>query len=62
VHPSVQQLGDAWITSGRSSALQVLSVVVEGEFNLLINPAHADFALVTVDTVSPYEFDQRLLR
>ena len=62
IPPSVQLLGDQWVASGRSLALRVPSVIVEGGFNLLINPEHKGFARVSVQSVSAYAFDPRLLR
>ena len=40
---STQEIGAEWIQSGRSVALKVPSVVVDGEWNVLLNPAHRDF-------------------
>jgi len=42
--PACVALGQAWITSMRSVALQVPSAVTMGEYNVLLNPAHPDFA------------------
>ena len=62
IPPSVQLLGDQWIASGRSLALRVPSVNVEGGFNLLINPEHKSFARISVASIAPFAFDRRLLR
>ena len=62
IPPSVQLLGDQWIATGRSLALRVPSVIVEGGFILLINPEHKGFARVSVQSISAYAFDPRLLR
>jgi RES domain-containing protein len=62
VPASTQAVGDEWVRSNRSLALRVPSVIVDAVFNLLINPMHADFAALTIDSVSPYSFDPRLLR
>ncbi len=62
VPTSAQLFGDQWIASGRALALRVPSVIVPGGFNLLINPQHRDFARVTVDAVTAFDFDARLLR
>jgi RES domain-containing protein len=62
VPPSVQRVGDEWISSGRSLALRVPSVIVDGGFNILINPAHAAFTRLRVDSIVPFDFDPRLLR
>ena len=64
-YPSPKDLADIgsrWVTEGRSLVLRVPSVVVEGDFNILINPYHPDMAGVKIHTISPYELDKRLLR
>ena len=38
--PASQHLGDDWLATGRSPVLRVPSVIVPGEFNYLLNPAH----------------------
>lgn len=53
-------LGDRWLESGRSAVLRVPSVVVRGEFNYLLNPAHPDFARIKAGPPEVFKFDQRL--
>ena len=54
--------GDEWLASGRSVALQVPSVIVPVEANVLLNPAHPDFRLEWVKAgPEAMEFDPRLL-
>jgi RES domain-containing protein len=57
-----RDLGSDWAGSRRSLALQVPSVVVEGDSNLLVNPAHADFSKVAVAEAIPFRFDPRMFR
>lgn len=57
-----QQIGAAWCAAGRSLLLPVPSAVVEGEWNVLINPLHPDAARITVSTSKPFRFDARLFR
>ncbi len=53
--------GTRWIV-GRSTALLIIpSVIVPEEFNVLVNPAHADMAGVTARKVRKWTFDPRLL-
>jgi hypothetical protein len=59
---SPQALGDWWIESKLSAVLEVNSVVVPGEHNYLLNPAHADFGVITVDPPALFHFDPRLFR
>ena len=61
-HPILQKLGADWIASQRTVALQVPSAVVEGEWNVLLNPAHPDFAKLVVGEPEPFHFDNRMFR
>jgi RES domain-containing protein len=61
-HPALQILGADWIASQRSLALEVPSVVVEGEWNVLLNPAHPDFDRITLNEPKPWSFDQRMFK
>jgi RES domain-containing protein len=56
-----REFGDAWLAEGRFLALSVPSVLVPQERNLLINPAHALMHSVTIVSVEPFRFDQRLV-
>jgi len=53
-------IGHAWLQSGRSLALQVPSVVMPQERNLLLNPAHPEFLRVRLLDAQPFHFDERL--
>jgi RES domain-containing protein len=53
-------VGAEWLKSSRSAALRVPSVLTRGEFNILINPAHADFKLVRVASLADYKYDTRM--
>jgi RES domain-containing protein len=57
-----RDLGSEWVKSARSAALLVPSVAVEGDWNVLLNPAHADFAKVAVAEPIPFRFDPRMFR
>lgn len=55
------QLGNAWLQAGRTLALRVPSVLVPQEYNLLLNPAHPEFAQVRLAAEpEPFFFDERL--
>ncbi|WP_368563855.1 RES family NAD+ phosphorylase [Pseudoxanthomonas sp. UTMC 1351] len=56
----VQAVGDTWLQQRESLALKVPSAVCSGECNLLINPAHRDFALLAVVSVKSFSLDSRL--
>lgn len=52
--------GTAWVRSRRSALLVVPSVIVAEEFNILMNPAHADSARITAAKVRKWLYDPRL--
>lgn len=60
--PATQAIGDAWVAGGESAALRVPSVVVPGEFNFILNPAHPDFGRVRIGAPMAFPFDPRLAR
>lgn len=51
--------GDAWIASGASALLLVPSVIVPEEYNVLINPRHADATTIVATTVKRWIYDPR---
>ena len=57
-----RDLGSGWAASGRSAALRVPSVVVDGDWNVLLNPRHADFSKMQVAALKPFRFDGRMFR
>ena len=59
--PSTQVIGDRWVKEARSAVLGLPSIVVRGEANYLLNPAHPDFARISVGKPEPFTFDPRLL-
>lgn len=60
--PTTKALGDAWIREGRSAVLAVPSVILSGEPNYLLNPAHPEFGRIQIGRPEPFAFDPRLLR
>jgi RES domain-containing protein len=59
--PSTQRIGDAWVREARSAILAVPSVIIPGELNFLLNPAHPDFKKIAIGKPEPFAFDRRLL-
>ncbi len=57
-----KKVGAAWIRSRRSVALQVPSLAIEGDWNILLNPEHPDFAKIQLLPDRPWHFDQRMFR
>jgi RES domain-containing protein len=60
--PDLAEVGTEWLRSKRSLLFRVPSAVVEGEFNILINPAHPDIRKVRVVEAERFEINERLLR
>lgn len=58
--PETQRVGAEWAQARRSPALRLPSVMVPGEFNYLLNPAHPDFKRVRLGKPQPFSFDPRL--
>jgi len=59
--PELADLGTRWVQTGRSFLLIVPSVVVTREYNVLLNPLHAEMDRVVLRTVETYDMDQRLV-
>ncbi len=57
-----RDLGSNWAASLRSLALKVPSAVVEGDWNVLLNPKHPQFAKVEIGSAKPFRFDERMFR
>lgn len=53
-------LGDTWLRSGTSCLLEVPSVIIPEESNILINPAHPDCARIQADKVRKWQYDHRI--
>ena len=56
------RMGSRWVRTGESLILKVPSAVVEGEWNILINPANPNFRDVRVRSVNAFQLDKRLVR
>jgi RES domain-containing protein len=57
-----RDLGSGWAESGRSVALQVPSAVVDGDWNVLLNPRHPNFGKIRLAAPKPFRFDGRMFR
>jgi len=58
----LRQIGAKWIDSGRTLAMMVPSAVIEGEWNVLLNPAHLEAKAIKIDNPKPFRFDARMFR
>lgn len=59
--PATKEIGDLWAKEARSAVLALPSVIIPGEPNYLLNPAHPDFKKITIGKPEPFSFDPRLL-
>ena len=59
---SLRRFGDEWIREGRSATLLVPSAAIRGEWNVLLNPAHAEFSRIEFRDPKPFDFDARMFR
>lgn len=57
---ALQAIGNRWISAQDSVALEVPSAAVEGEWNVLLNPAHPDFVKIKLAAPRAFHFDQRM--
>lgn len=55
-----RSIGDGFVKAGHDLTLRVPSFVIPQDWNLLINPRHPDMAVVTVEALEPFQFDDRL--
>lgn len=53
-------LGEGWVASGASAILEVPSVIIPEERNILLNPAHPDAAGITATKLRRFDYDRRL--
>lgn len=58
---SLQQIGRDWLDANETALLQIPSVVVPQESNVIINPLHADFAKLEIGEPDSFSIDTRLL-
>lgn len=54
--------GRSWVVSKAALAVLVPSVIIPTEWNVLLNPTHADYASVRWDSPEAFAFDSRLLK
>jgi RES domain-containing protein len=58
----LQELGTSWARGAKVPILKVPSVVIEHEWNYVLNPLHPEFPRIIWDPALAFSFDPRLLR
>ena len=53
-------IGERWVRESRSCVLEVPSVIIPEELNVLINPAHPDAKEITATMVRKWMYDSRV--
>lgn len=62
-HPnSTQKIGLDFVNANAYCVLLIPSAVTQGDFNVLINPNHADFQKITVAQIEKFPFDKRIFK
>lgn len=56
----LRNIGDEWLSSKRSIALQVPSVIIPQEVNFVLNPEHPEFSTIIRHGKESFCFDPRL--
>ncbi len=57
---ALRDIGDTWVSEGKSAVLAVPSAVVEAERIFLLNPAHPAFKRIHAGKPQPFALDARL--
>lgn len=59
--PATKKMGDLWVKESRSAVLKLPSVIIPGESNFMLNPAHPDFRKIAIHKPESFSFDPRLI-
>jgi RES domain-containing protein len=57
---ATQDMGEIWVSEGRSAILSVPSSIVPSDRNFILNPAHSAFAEISFQPPLHLRFDPRL--
>ena len=57
-----QEFGENFVDKNTDLYIKVPSAVVQGDFNILINPRHSDFNKVKIIKTEKFNFDERLFK
>lgn len=57
-----QKIGDRFVARNKHCALQLPSAVTKGDYNILINPHHADFSRIKIVEIDDFPLDRRIFK
>ena len=57
-----QRFGDEFVNENRYCLLKLPSAVTKGDFNILMNPLHAEFKAVRIISTEHFPFDERIFK
>lgn len=57
---ATKDIGTGWAQRRSAAALKLPSAIVPVEHNYALNPAHPDFAQITIGDAAPFSFDPRM--
>jgi len=62
-HPvSTQRFGNDFVSENKFCVLRIPSVVMQGDYNILINPNHKDFHRIKITNIEKFSFDNRIFK
>lgn len=53
-------IGDRWLRDSEQALLEVPSIIIPTETNLLLNPLHRDVRKLVVSSPKPFRFETRM--
>lgn len=59
---ATQEIGDEFVRSNKHCLLYAPSAIVQGDYNVLINPRHKDFSRILVKELVRFPFNERMVR
>ena len=59
-HDGYNSIGDNWCKKRSSLVLKVPSIIIQEEYNYLLNPEHSLFSKIKINEKNPFNFDRRL--
>lgn len=59
---STPAIGDRFVIENQYCILMMPSSVTQGDYNLLINPRHPDFAKIKIIGIEKFPFDKRIFK